>query len=840
MVDIPPPLDRDHLEPQHGVSENQHSNFLPMQYQQCDAPDTHLDSVDDFLPVTDLQPCTTDPVHEVLSLSPPCAHTQVDLTRQDPVAQGQDTCLGDDGNSQSDIIGQIFNSTYTDTVSSVASTTFLIKPSGREQDGAVDCKDIKEIYFNCGYTELPKHDGDGREQVYSKGGALRYARSDPTNGDVLDKGEAKESEYSDNPTHSANPFKNIEEFVHHYLLPVAANEILSFDIQEITPSTGLLPAPAQCDDVTSKMLETEPILISCQSSICDQDLVKQSKRAVTMENIHEHSSFVNLTNTEKMSRVCQKALIYLKDDLTFGSLASLNNIAAKHCTSSTQDVNTASNFHVIRSARHRQNVVALSISITLLFVAMGSVRNLQSSLNQEGGVGIISMAVSFAGYMLGSIFSSSIVQSFQPQKCIVVSLIPNLFYVVANIYPTMWLMTTVSLIQGISLAIIWNAMSTYITFLSRGYALKKNEDFEKASSNFFGLFCLIYQSYHIIGNLIASLVLMPGPVVMLANPIFQNGSTSVTTVSSSEGLLLEELLAPVPAVFPIRSASAIRQNLSLWDSTHLNLCGVSFCNQFEVSGSRMTVSTNTKYLLFGIYMGCIVVSIGVAAFALEPLNHRLFQSTASPAQKMKRQLISLARFSIDRRFLLLLPLLMYSIMQFGFLSGEVIVAFVTCPLGIHMVGYTMICFGVTASICSYISGILCKYTGRVSQIITASFLNLAILVFMTQWRPTASSLIPYFCVMGIWGISDGIWNCQVNSIMGVVFSDKYEEAYSALRVAHGLGAAILFSYSNLVCMAVKIYIVAAVCVFALVCYLFMEIVLKYRVVQKHTIKQTSV
>lgn len=673
MVDIPPALDRDLLEPQHVVSDFNLS--LPMQYQQSDPPDAHLTSDHDFLPVTELQSCAaTDPVHAVLARSPACGYIDEDLTWQEPVAQGHDTCRGDDDNSQTDIIGQTFNNTYTDTVSSVASTTFLIKPSGREQDGDADGEDIKEIYFNCGFTALLTHDDDGQEHVYSQGGALRYARSHPITGDVFDKGEAKESEFSDNPTHSANQFKNIEEFFHQYLLPVAENEVLSFDIQEITPSTGLLPA--RCDFVTNKLLETEPVLVSCQSGICDQDMVKYNKRAVTMENIHERSSFVSLINIEKMSRVCQKALIYLKDDLTFGSLASLNNIAAKHCTSSTQDihlVNGSSNVDVIRSTKHRQNVVALSISITLLFVAMGSIRNLQSSLNQEGGVGIISMAVSFAGYMLGSIFSSSIVQSFQPKKCIVVSLIPNLIYIVANIYPTMWLMTIASLIQGISLAIIWNAMSTYITFLSRGYALKKNEDFEKVCSTFFGLFCLIYQSYHIIGNLIASLVLMPGSVAMLANPIFQNMTTNVTTVSSSEDLLLEEFLAPVPAMFPIRSISATRQNLSLWDSTHLNLCGAAFCNQFEVNGSRVTVSTNTKYLLFGIYVGCIVVSIGVAAFVLEPLNQRLFQSTVSPAQKMKRQLISLARFSVDTRFLLLLPLLMYSIVQFGFMSGEVTV-----------------------------------------------------------------------------------------------------------------------------------------------------------------------
>ncbi|CAG5126163.1 unnamed protein product [Candidula unifasciata] len=846
MVDLPPVCEHDLMETQPAVSDNDQHCPLSVQRQQCESADT--DTVSDHSQLSDTQDLSckeTDSVSEVLTCSPSFTNGNGEIGRQYSSVPGRDDHQTDEDSCQQDIVSKIFNNTYTDTVSSVASTTFLIKPSDQEQDSAVDYEDVTEIYFNCGYTDLPKRNIDRGEQGSHKISAKRNASFDVINGESSDRTEEKEPEQSENIRHSENPFQNIEEFVHQYLIPATESEVLSFDIQEITPSAGLLLEPTEYRDVTRQLLEiNESFLFGSQSSVYDQDKTTQNKRAVTMQNLHERSSFVNLTNIEKMSRVCQRALVYLKDDLTFGSLASLSNIAAKQCTNPAQEVHFINNGHtvdVIGSTKHRRNVIALSISITLLFIAMGSVRNLQSSLNQEGGIGIISMAVSFVGYMLGSIVSSSIVQNFQPRKCIVVSLIPNLIYVAANIYPVLWLMTVISFIQGISLAIIWNAMSTYITFLSRGYAAKKNQDFDKVSCNFFGTFCLIYQSYHIIGNLIASLVLMPSTVTTLMNSTFQNITANKTTSSSSLDTLLEDFAAPVPVVFQIESVSEMSQNGNLWDSTHLNLCGAAFCNHFEVNGSMVSVSTSTKYLLFGIYMGCIALSMLVAAFVLEPLNHRLFQSTVSPAKKLKRQLVSLAHFSIDSRFLLLLPMLMYSIMQFGFISGEVTMAFVTCPLGIHMVGYIMICFGITASMCSYISGILCKYTGRVSQIITASVLNLAVLVFMTYWQPTSGSLIPYFCVIGLWGVGDGVWNCQVNSIMGVVFSDKFEEAYSGLRVAQGLGVAILFSYSNLVCMTVKIYIIAGVCVVSLVCYLTMELVVKYRIPHKQTlIKQTSV
>ena len=40
----------------------------------------------------------------------------------------------------------------------------------------------------------------------------------------------------------------------------------------------------------------------------------------------------------------------------------------------------------------------------------------------------------------------------------------------------------------------------------------------------------------------------------------------------------------------------------------------------------------------------------------------------------------------------------------------------TCPVGIHMVGYTMICFGVCGSFSSFVGGKLEKHVGSVTLI----------------------------------------------------------------------------------------------------------------------------
>jgi len=47
--------------------------------------------------------------------------------------------------------------------------------------------------------------------------------------------------------------------------------------------------------------------------------------------------------------------------------------------------------------------------------------------------------------------------------------------------------------------------------------------------------------------------------------------------------------------------------------------------------------------------------------------------------------------------------------------------YVTCALGIHYVGYVMMCFGASNSLCSFLFGRLARYTGRAALFLFGNF-----------------------------------------------------------------------------------------------------------------------
>ena len=46
---------------------------------------------------------------------------------------------------------------------------------------------------------------------------------------------------------------------------------------------------------------------------------------------------------------------------------------------------------------------------------------------------------------------------------------------------------------------------------------------------------------------------------------------------------------------------------------------------------------------------------------------------------------------------------------------------------------------------------------------TAAAINLGVCVVMDSWAPTKDSVLPYFALMGLWGLADGIYVSQTNS-----------------------------------------------------------------------------
>ncbi|KAI8799189.1 protein unc-93 A [Biomphalaria glabrata] len=610
---------------------------------------------------------------------------------------------------------------------------------------------------------------------------------------------------SESPSHEQTAESAGEKALgHQQLQTISENEVTCFE-----------PHSEKQDKythITNKILSVdESFLYSSQASLADYQVLGTRKRAHTMQNIHERASFLDLTSELHFSKMLHKALFYIRDDVTFGSTAGLNMPVIDTLTPDLVPLKEDSNLNTVPSLSYAKNLLVVSLSVTLMFIALGSVRNLQSSMNHEAGVGVISMAVSFAGYMLGSVVSASLVQIFQPKFCLVSGLFPQFLYIASNLYPAMWLMVPVSLAQGFALAILWNAMSTYVVLLARGKALLQDIHFSVVSSRYFGFFGLFFQSYFVIGNLISSLVLSQSG----ASPADLNNITDL----NSNGFDSDNTHSINASIDESHNSSSNRYI----KPSHIHLCGATFWQHFDLGGEAYHVEEKTKYLLLGIYLGFVLLSIIIAVLFQEKLNPKLFESALPAVERFKQQLLSLKKFSYDRHFLLLLPMLMYSFMEVGFITAEVTKAYVTCALGIHMVGYTMICFGVCGCLSSYLSGFLNKFTGYRPLMITAVLLNLAVLVHMIVWKPSPNELLPFFVDFGLWGVSDGIFVSQVNSLLSATFPNNYEEAFAGLRIAQGFGVALVFACSGFLSMLAKIYMTGAFAVFSTAAYLFMDL-----------------
>jgi predicted MFS family arabinose efflux permease len=89
-------------------------------------------------------------------------------------------------------------------------------------------------------------------------------------------------------------------------------------------------------------------------------------------------------------------------------------------------------------------------------------------------------------------------------------------------------------------------------------------------------------------------------------------------------------------------------------------------------------------------------------------------------------------------------------------------AYVSCALGIHQIGYVMICFGVVNAICSVVFGSIMKYIGRFSIITFGTVVHMGIFSYLLFWRPHPDNPLIFFVISGLWGVGDAVWQTQIN------------------------------------------------------------------------------
>lgn len=430
-----------------------------------------------------------------------------------------------------------------------------------------------------------------------------------------------------------------------------------------------------------------------------------------------------------------------------------------------------------------KNVYIISFGFLFLFTAFQSLQNLQSSLNKDKGLGLASLSVIYGALILSCIFVPPIMIGRLGCKwTLVISMMGYVLYTVSNYYARWGTLIPASIIIGACAAPLWASKCAYLTTTGIRYSKLSQESQDAVVTRYFGIFFLIFQSGQIWGNLISSLVLQQG------------------------------------------MKDTFRENAG-------EVCGARFCTP-PPSSDGEEYRRSLVITLLSIYVGIGVFAVLFVIAMLDRLTGGLDRRKAQ--ESSVNLLIATIKHLKDKRMILVLPLTLFSGLEQAFTFGDFTQAFITCSLGIHRVGFVMICFGATDAFFSLTLGRLTKYTGRIPVFISGALIHLSVIIMMLIWRPHHSLLWVFYVIAALLGYCDAVWQTQINAMYGVFFADNQEAAFSNYRLWESLGFVIAFAYANFLCIKVKLIILLVVLIISLVGYFIAEYINQMQVDREYS------
>ncbi|KAJ4772222.1 hypothetical protein LUZ62_056479 [Rhynchospora pubera] len=382
--------------------------------------------------------------------------------------------------------------------------------------------------------------------------------------------------------------------------------------------------------------------------------------------------------------------------------------------SSDPDPSSASTPRIRNDTR---DVHILSLAFLFVFSAYGAAQNLQSTLNNDGDLGTISLAILYLSFTLFSIVASPVVTLLGSKTALVLGTSGYLLFIAANLKPSWYTMAPASVYLGFTASIIWVGEGTYLTTAALTHAEHNNLHEATVIGAFNGEFWGMFAGHQVIGNLLSLALLRDG------------------------------------------------------------------------QGDGVT----GKNLLFTVFLVCMIIGIVMMCFLSkrdEKMHHKpTYTSLASLLRSSFAPLL-------DKRMLLIIPLIAYSGLQQAFVWAEYTEKIVTPALGISGVGGAMAVYGAADAICSLVAGRLTSGVHSITWIVSiGTFLQAFVLLWLLFGYRLTSGLMgrlnPLF--MGaIWGVGDGVLNTQLSALLGLLFKNNKEAAFAQLKVWQCAAIAVVF------------------------------------------------
>jgi len=261
--------------------------------------------------------------------------------------------------------------------------------------------------------------------------------------------------------------------------------------------------------------------------------------------------------------------------------------------------------------------------------------------------------------------------------------------------------------------------------------------------------------------------------------------------------------------------------------TTFETCGANFCVIASADNANLERPPDKEiYTISTIYLACILGAVIIIALLLDPLSRYGEKRKGSESAK---ELSGVALLSATMNQCkkgnqqLLVPITVWIGMEQAFIGADFTQAYVSCAMGIHSIGYVMICFGVVNAICSIVFGSIMKYIGRVPIIALGTIVHGTIVIIMLYWRPHPEAPLVFFTIAGLWGVGDAVWQTQINGLYGLLFRRNKEAAFSNYRLWESAGFVIAYAYSTTLCARMKLYVLLGNLILGVIGYVVVEV-----------------
>eukprot|EP00756_Hemistasia_phaeocysticola_P013055 Hpha_TRINITY_DN15248_c0_g1::TRINITY_DN15248_c0_g1_i1::g.67783::m.67783 len=383
-------------------------------------------------------------------------------------------------------------------------------------------------------------------------------------------------------------------------------------------------------------------------------------------------------------------------------------------------------------------------------------------------VGSVAIGLLYATFTVCCLIGPYVVDVIKPKWSISVAFINFSIFCCANMlvskFPKsvelQWgVLVPASALVGFSASFLWTAQGTYLTIIAIQYATVTGMESQTAALGLFnGIFWGFFQFTQITGNLAESLLLNQAG--------WSNTSLMLLyLVSAGSGLTLSLFL----------------QNVSDDEVTddHESPSG-------NGSGRHSRASTAASVSRQSTYSGVMGPQAGTGNAKTHTTDH--VQKTFLQSVK------GVVTIWGDRRMLCLIPLIMYSGLEMGFIWGDFTSNWVKPSVGTNNIGYVMAAFGASDVLFSALLGKVSDSIGRFPVVLLGSTAQLATLV--TLYKVDVGGCDHKWTLLIIsacaWGIGDAAYNTQIGALLGEYFEDRKEDAFSNLKLWQSLMTAIAF------------------------------------------------